>query len=195
LHESARRQGYNHILEISTKSLDELGVSLSAFNLSAKTKKKGYEFTVERAFQSSKVFEHEGPYIDLMAKISREAKKDVRLKTSGLLLRFEFCGKEFPRNPPTYFYDWLYINTLLENPALIEEVKDYNIFSDIEFNHEKSINCQAYSIALFKSMLNCGQDTSVLKIPETFLKITSNEYSKKSKMLQRFANYKSELFS
>ncbi|GAB6392111.1 MAG: hypothetical protein MdMp014T_1484 [Treponematales bacterium] len=102
LHESARRQGYNHILEISMKSLDELGVSLSAFNLSAKTKKKGYEFTVERAFQSSKVFEHGGPYIDLMAKISGEAKKDVRLKTSGLLLRFEFCGKEFPRNPPTF---------------------------------------------------------------------------------------------
>ncbi|WP_048965387.1 DarT1-associated NADAR antitoxin family protein, partial [Escherichia coli] len=41
LHAAANEQGVNSLLEISSKSEDELGVKLSAFNLRIKTKKLG----------------------------------------------------------------------------------------------------------------------------------------------------------
>jgi hypothetical protein len=179
LHQNAEKEGYKNILEASTKSLDELGVMLSAFNLSTKTQKKNYEFSVERAFQSSKVFEDGGPYIDILHKTSKEAKMDERLRNSGKLLKFRFYNYTFDINPPTYFYDWLYINTLIKNTNLIEKIRKYKIFSDIEFNHEKSTNCQAYSLALFKSLLNNNISMIELKNPEYFLKYTNNEYNKR----------------
>ena len=83
-----------NVLEISSKSLSDLGVSLSAFNLNIKTSKR--IFSVESAFQGSKVFEHGGPYIDLFDKNSKEAKKDPRLKESGKLVSFCYLGRKYP---------------------------------------------------------------------------------------------------
>ena len=40
-------------------------------------------------------------------------------------------------NPKTIFYDWLYINAVLENPLLAAELLKYNAFTDIEFNPKK----------------------------------------------------------
>jgi hypothetical protein len=179
LHENASKEGYNNILEVSTKSPDELGVSLSAFNLSAKTQKKEFEFTVEQAFQASKVFENGGPYVDILKKTSREAKKDIRLKNSGKITKFIFFRYTFEKNPPTFFYDWLYINTLLKNENLIDKLRKYNIFSDIEFNQTNSINCQAYSLALFKSLLINNVPLEDLKEPKIFLSKVNNEYCKR----------------
>jgi hypothetical protein len=179
LHENALKQGYENILEVSTKSTDELGVYLSAFNLSTKTQIGDYEFTVERAFQASKVFENGGPYVDILKKTSREAKRDLRLKSSGKIIKFVFFNYTFDKNPPTFFYDWLYINTLLKNSDLIDKLKEYNIFSDIEFNPLKSINCQAYSLALFKSLLNNNIFLENLKEPKIFLSKVNDEYNKR----------------
>jgi hypothetical protein len=179
LHESAAKLGYNNILEVSTKSLNELGVSLSAFNLSAKSQKKEYEFTVEKAFQASKVFENGGPYIDIYKKTSHEAKKDKRIKNSGKIISFKFFNYTFEKDPPTFFYDWLYINTLLKNNNLIDRLNNYNTFSDIEFNPAKSINCQAYSLALFKSLLNNRIMLEILKDPIIFLSKVKKEYYKR----------------
>ncbi|EQA0399667.1 hypothetical protein AWE03_004171, partial [Escherichia coli] len=85
LHAAANEQGLNSLLEISSKSEDEVGVKLSAFNLIIKTQKLCKEFTVESAFQASKVFERGGPYVDILHKSSMDAKKDIRLKESGNL--------------------------------------------------------------------------------------------------------------
>ena len=79
----------NKILEVSTKSINPLGYSLSAFNLKSKTN-KNLEFSVESAFQSSKVFTNGGPYKDLFHVDGRTAKKDLRLRESGDLKYFEF---------------------------------------------------------------------------------------------------------
>lgn len=54
------------ILEISSKSTNELGVRLSAFNLLITHKDTKQTFSVESAFQSSKVFEKGGPYKDIL---------------------------------------------------------------------------------------------------------------------------------
>lgn len=139
-------------LEISSKSEDPLGVSLSAFNLKGITAKHDQPFTVETLFQSSKVFERGGPYRDLLCGTSRAAKKDPRLQESGRLVGFNLYGETWPLEPKTAFYDWLYINTLAKNEHLADELNRFDAFTDIEFNPGKAINCQAYSVALFRAL-------------------------------------------
>ncbi|MDA8484590.1 hypothetical protein NNO07_16075 [Pseudomonas resinovorans] len=144
--------GIERPLEISTKSLQKLGVELSAFNLSFTTKKYNKRYVVESAFQSSKVFLNGGPYTDLIDADPRAAKRDGRLKESGPLVEFRFFGRRWRLEPKTLFYDWLYINSLYQNMEFASEVLGYDAFTDIEFNPDKSINCQAYSAALFVSL-------------------------------------------
>ena len=133
--------------EVSSAAGNELGVKLSAFNLKNKDGK-----TVECIFQSSKKFENGGPYLDLLDVSSNVAKKDKRLRTSGNLVAFVLNGKEYPLIPRTAFYDFVYISALLENKDLCENLDNYNAFSDIWFNPDKSLNCQAEAMALYRGL-------------------------------------------
>jgi hypothetical protein len=144
LHAAADRLGIAPVLDISSKSTEELGVQLSAFNLLLKGK-NGNMLSVECAFQGSKVFEHGGPYTDLYERTSREAKTDERIKSSGALLGFNFMDEEWPLQPVTAFYDWLYLSALEQNSELSEQVLRYQAFSDIAFNPEKSWKPAAFS--------------------------------------------------
>ncbi|RWH12902.1 MAG: hypothetical protein EOQ74_16850 [Mesorhizobium sp.] len=153
LHAAARKLlGVSNVLEVSSKSRQELGVALSAFNLTFTTLKHKRTYSVECAFQASKVFEHGGPYVDILDMTSSEAKKDVRLRSSGRLIGFRFFGTDWGLEPQTAFYDWLYIKALEKQPSLTEQLQNYSAFTDIEFNPERSINCQAYSVALYISL-------------------------------------------
>jgi hypothetical protein len=148
-HENISKQfRYNKILEISTKSKDKLGVKLSAFNLKINFKNK--EYFLESLFQGSKVFSNEGPYVDIYKKESIDAKKDERIKRSDLK-EFSFFGEKFTLDFD--FYSWLYFLALKQNKKLTSEMLQYQAFTDIEFNPEKSLNCQAYSAALYLSMI------------------------------------------
>lgn len=171
LHEAAKqRMKIDKVLEISSKSRDPKGVKLSAFNLMIKTKKYNHTFSVECAYQSAKVFEHGGPYKDLRDKTSREAKLDPRLKSSGRLLKFQLFDAEWGLEPKTAFYDWLYINALHNEPELAEHVREHRAFSDIAFNPEKSLNCQAYSAALYVALHERGLlSPEVLRRKESYL--------------------------
>lgn len=172
LHEQARKlTGIDKVLEISTKSEDELGISLSAFNVMIVNKKRNMRFSVESAYQSSKVFERGGPHIDLLTKSSGEAKKDIRLKNSGSLLKFVFYGQEWKLEPKTAFYDWLYLNALDRNEDLSLQVCKYSAFTDIEFNPKRSINCQAYSAALYVALSRRGLLRHALSSQDSFLSL------------------------
>ena len=156
-----KKEGFeNKILEVSTKSDIDLGVKLSAFNLSIKTKKDRI-ISVEMLFQSSKKFEKGGPFLDILDKDSKFAKKDTRLKENGELICFMYKGEKWELEPKTLFYDWLYINILDINikkkKLKLKEIKKYQIFTDVEFNHKKSINCQARSLALYIVLHNMKQ--------------------------------------
>lgn len=153
LHEAAMKlPGIQSILEVSSKSREELGVALSAFNLTFTTQKYNRTFSVECAYQGSKVFERGGPYTDLFEMTSKEAKKDERIRDSGRLTGFVFFSQRWGLEPQTAFYDWLYINALKKKDCVVEQLVRYSAFTDIEFNPERSINCQAYSVALFMSL-------------------------------------------
>lgn len=137
-------------LEISTKSQETIGIKLSAFNL------KINHDTLENIFQSAKVFENGGPYLDLLAVSPKEAKRDERLHKSGNLKVFRWQNEDFPLIPPTVFYDFLYI-TAVQASFTIEEINaisDFNYFTDIEFNPAKSVNTQARAAAMLKLMVD-----------------------------------------
>jgi hypothetical protein len=151
LHDAAAQAGYSPMLEVSTKSDEELGRQLSAFNLKAQSQQFG-EMPLECAFQGSKVFKEGGPYTDLYRAAPRDAKRDPRLQESGRLVRFQFDNQRFPLEPKTGFYDWLYIGALLRQREALAILFRFAAFSDIEFAPERSINCQARSCALFVAL-------------------------------------------
>lgn len=175
LHHSAIETGIcKHPLEVSSKSPIDLGVELSAFNLKVKTEERQRVFTVETAFQSSKKFERGGPFRDLLYGTSIAAKKDPRLKESGALVSFESSGKTWMLEPKTAFYDWVYTNALRRNEWAVERLADYDAFTDIEFNPKKSINCQAYSVALFLALDGRNLLSDALESKEAFLDIVGD---------------------
>ena len=180
-HENISKQfKYNKILEISTKSKDILGVKLSAFNLKINFKNK--EYFLESLFQGSKVFSNEGPYEDIYKKESIDAKKDERIKRSDLK-EFSFFGEKFTLEFD--FYSWLYFLALKQNKKLTGEILHYQAFTDIEFNPEKSLNCQAYSAALYLSMIK----NNILNIDKEY----QNDELKSMIPLRKFKNIQQKL--
>ena len=150
LHEAIRKSDAGaRPLEVSTKGTEPLGVKLSAFNL----RLNGY--TLENIFQSGKVFEHGGPYPELLAAPPKEAKRDERLKNSGALKAFRYQGEDFPLIPQSVFYDYIYFAAVKESLTAeeINAVSDYNYFTDIEFNPVRSVNTQARTAAMLRLVL------------------------------------------
>lgn len=172
LHQAAARAGYAPLLEISSKSEDKLGQHLSAFHL--KVHEAGLkEIRLEAAFQGSKVFEGGGPYTDLYSAEGRDAKRDPRLQGSGPLTGFKFNGFSFPLEPKTVFYDWLYINAIYPHRDWLARLYKYAGFTDIEFNPNKSINCQARSCALFVSLMKSDLLDQAVASPQVFTNLIS----------------------
>lgn len=188
LHAEYLKKNCKHnVLEISSKSDDELGVKLSAFNLMIRTK-SGNEISVESAFQASKVFEKGGPYRDLLYQKSQISKKDKRLKNSGKITKFCFNGKIFEIEPKTYFYNWLYINTLHLNKELGDKLVKYDAFTDIEFNPKKSINCQAEAAAIYVSLRKQELLKEALKDREAFKNVVYHIENFKGKQISFYDN-------
>ena len=172
LHAAARGEGISKILEVSSKSEEQIGVSLSAFNLEVELS-CGRFISLESAFQGSKVYDKGGPYLDMYGKHGRDLKKDPRIRDGGILQCFEFEGECWELEPKTSFYDWLYLRAVRSNEDLAYELcRSYEAFTDIEFNPKKSINCQARSCALFVSLwfADCGLLDRSLNDRELFLK-------------------------
>lgn len=84
----------------------------------------------------------------------------MKANKNAKLSHFVYKGKIFEINAgvvnsESYFYDFLYFRALRENfsKSKIRQILQYNIFTDIEFNHKVSINCQARSCALYRYAL------------------------------------------
>lgn len=151
LHVAASSKGLEHLLEISSKSEREIGRRLSAFHQKVRLR-DGRVIPLECAFQGSKVFKDGGPYADLFDEEPRQAKSDPRLRNSGDLVFFEFEGRKFPLYPKSVFYDWLYANAVYPEREWLKRLGKLDGFTDIEFNPERSVNCQARSCAFFVAL-------------------------------------------
>lgn len=174
LHQAAReRLQISTLLEVSTKSTVAVGRALSAFNLAYKPESGRRPISVEAIYQSSKVFELGGPYTDIRRVSAIEARQDPRLKASGNLVCFRHHGTDWPLEPRTLFYDWIYLNMLSRQPDLAVEAMGYGGFTDIEFNPKKSINCQAYSVALYCALARRSLLTGALASGDAFKSVLS----------------------
>lgn len=151
LHSEAKRSGIKTILEISSKSDDEIGKRLSAFSL--KLEIDGTKYPLECVYQGSKVFENCGPFSELFELQPGEAKRFIRSKDFGRLKYFELEGIKYPLSPKNAFYDWLYIRCLKDHAQWISSNVSYDGFTDIEFNPARQVNCQARAFAEYLSLL------------------------------------------
>ena len=118
----------NEVLEISTKSNIELGINLSALNLTVKFS-SGNEIPVEKIYQSSKV-----------------------LDENGKIIEFKYNNTVFEKDPYSMYYDYIYMLGLYMHKEYHEELAKYSIFTDIEFNPNKMLNTQARAAAIWNTL-------------------------------------------
>jgi len=161
LHEAAIAAGFpTPILDISTYSGAELGIALTAFNLPSK-----WGVPVECVYESSKVFEHGGPFHDLRDSDPSKAKRDPRLRSSGALTGYELDGERWPPSPPNYFHAWLYLNALVAQPRLAEQLSAYGSFTDLGYapkNEYDEPTCSAEAAVLYAALRRRGMAERVL---------------------------------
>ena len=91
----------------------------------------------------------------------------MRGENTGFLID----DKKYAEDVLPAFYDWLYLKALVANPELAAAVETYDAFTDIEFNPERSLNCQARSAALYRSLVHAGKLEEALSSQEAFLRI------------------------
>ncbi|MEE3488989.1 MAG: hypothetical protein VZT48_12895 [Bulleidia sp.] len=169
IHEAYMKTGRKEPLEISSKSMQPVGIRLSAFHLLYDL--NGKKIPVENIFQAGKTFVNGGPYLDLLGVTPKEAKRDERLRTSGALRCFTFERKEYPLIPRTAFYNWIWINALLCNPDLVKEIEQYDSFTDVAFNPVKSLNCQAEAAAVYTGLKKAGKLEEAMASFDSFVNI------------------------
>ncbi len=174
LHCSFRKESNERVLEISTKSFDGLGVTLSAFNLTMKVDDK--EYCIECVFQGSKRFEKGGPFTDLYTTNPWEAKRDPRLRGNGNIVDFQLQAEHFENEPQDFFYNWIYIRALYQHEDYLKNLKGYGAFTDIEFNPKKSINCQAKAIAIAVGLMKANLIDACMEDKQTFLEIVYRQH-------------------
>ena len=164
------------VLEISSASLMSLGSRLSAMVLSKRT--QAGITTVESAFQSSRIYQDGartiGPFPEYLFLPGKECKKLVKEASCGLhSYRYQFDGISFnaPAHHISQFYDYLYLNALLEpeNEAVKDQLlrEGYTAFTDLA---TKSLNCQARSAAIFVGLQKSGLIDEVRQYP-SYLKL------------------------
>lgn len=145
------------VLEISSKSLQEDGLPLSAFKLQKFVPSLQKALPIENIYQGGKVFENGGPCLDMYDMTAREAKKDERLQSLGSVTGFYYEGNIYPIDHYDAFYNWIYVKALIENPSLSAPLLNYDALTDIEYNPKTGTSCQARSAAIFVSLTKLGK--------------------------------------
>lgn len=170
LHESAAKEGLGPVLEISTKSKQALGFSLSAFRLLLRSP-NGQAYPVEAHYQCAKRFAGgqalpESWISEDPRTIKREMRNFEELPLTGFI---SSTGEAWPLAAGSAFYDWLYLQALEENPQLRQKLCDYGAYTDIEFNPARQFSCQARSAAISVALDRAGLRTTALKDRRSFL--------------------------
>lgn len=145
------------ILEISSKSFDEVGVNLSAFNLTIYVESLGKRMPVEIMYHSGKIYKDSGRHLEILNMSPRESKKYLYQNKFGSIEYFIFENQRVEVDQIYAFYNWLYNRALLENEDIASELLRYEAFTDVEYNPNRSKNCQARSAAIFVSLFKQGK--------------------------------------
>ena len=105
------------ILEVSSASVQPEGEGVSSLRLLLHLDSVAQDVPISTVFEATKVFEHGGPFADLLTCEPPKVHKDTRLRTNGKLLRYSLEGSEYPIEPhPDSFFEWLYCRALKQLP-------------------------------------------------------------------------------
>ena len=144
-----------NVLEISTRSRDTFGKSLSPFNLHLELK-SGKRVKIECAYQGSKVLADGSQFESLYWGSPRDAALDRRIKGQAPIA-FRFFGKNYPLEPKHAFFNFLYIVGLVQRGKDLfqtyNRLAKYDGFSDIFYSPRKDVNCQGRAAAIFVSLV------------------------------------------
>ena len=168
------------VLEVSGTSKDELGRKIRSEILEKKISSLDITVPVSNVYRGSCVFEKGGPYPELYELSPQRAKSDRRLKEKGSLLYYYHEEAEYPKRPRAAFYSWIYINALLENRELAEQVIKYDAFSDINCSPGKKPFGAARGAAIFTALSRMKLLDSVKEF-ESFRRLVSMEVQGRKK--------------
>lgn len=135
-------------LDISSASTENLGVQLSAFNLMWNGK------SIECWYQGSKVYSNAGHMKHLYDTDSLTAKMSMKQENNGSLIGFKLVDTDYPMNPKTVFYDYLYLQGLMQYEDK-DKILDYNVFTDVQAVLDIDA-CQARSVCIYKLLYMQG---------------------------------------
>lgn len=156
------------ILEISTRSQDPFGKSLSPFNLKIRLK-SGKEVKVECAYQGSKIIEGGKQFTHLYWGSPRDAALNKEIKGKRPIA-FNFFGTEYPTEPKHCFFDFLYIVSLMQRrDDVFAKLDGFDAFSDMFYSPRKDPNCQGRAAAKYVALIRAGllkKDTSSKELLE-----------------------------
>ncbi len=141
------------ILEISTKSNIGLGINLSALNLTVKFN-SGNEIPVESIYQASKVF-----------------------NKNYEVTKFKYGNSEFEKDPYSMYYDYIYMLGLYSHKEYHDELNNYDIFTDIEFNPKKQLNTQARAVAIWNTLYRNNM-TGIIESQDEFKRYYKSIFNK-----------------
>jgi len=172
LHDRVRADltGVERIMEVSRSSVDRAGRALSAFNLALQVPDAG-RVTVECAYQCAKVFHSGGPFPEWLGLPPDTVRRRLAGHSATSFQGFHLLGRDWPTEPDTLFYDWLYARALLENPELMEKALAFQAYSDIAFNPRRSRACQARALARAVSLHRGGILKRALRSPDSFAEL------------------------
>nr|MBP3259214.1 hypothetical protein [Bacilli bacterium] len=149
----SKKYDINKVLEVSTKSNIELGVKLSALNLTVKFL-SGKEETVENIYQSSKIFDD-----------------------NHNIIGFKYGNTAFEKDPYSMYYDYIYMLGLYCHKEYHEELTKYSIFTDIEFNPNKMSNTQARAAAIWNTLYKNNM-TDIIESRDEFKRYYKTTFTK-----------------
>lgn len=164
------------LLEISSVGKNKIGVQTSAMHLNVYTSNpakhglrtstvnsngKPYgKFKVENVFQAGKVFQgqtpeqHQQSTQRILNMNPVQAKHTTKAMNSRSQLKgFKMFGHQFPLQPKTDYYDYVYMHGLAQHPKLGKQIASHNAFSDFFAVPGKTINTQSKSCTLFTSLV------------------------------------------
>ncbi len=139
------------VLEISSRSSQQLGRDLSAMNLRAAGDPRGR--TVEAVYQAAKCYGDGGPD-DAHCESGYAAKRrDRERRRAGPLAGFEHEGVRWRTDTGSAFYDRLWARSALagRGEAVVARLQEYDAFSD-QFHRPGAVACQAKAAAIAAGM-------------------------------------------
>lgn len=184
LHNVIRQSGTaDKILECSTLSYNDVGLSLSAFKLPYFADKSK---TVESVYQGSKVFRNKYTNEEVN---TRHLYNEDALTSKKFLSNFNYNAHELlrystdlegvkielPANTLTTFYDYIYIKSVLASfsESQFNHILKYEAFTDtqLKWYNNKVTACQAMSVAILVGLKKSGNLVKYMSTPEEFIKI------------------------